>query len=49
VPSATFLDAVTEEAPAVAAPASAAVDPPIPSVHDGSLGVGSLKGNTRHE
>jgi porphyrinogen peroxidase len=53
VPSATFLDAVTEDEPAVAAPpaASAAVEssPSVPSVHDGSLGIGSLKGDIRHE
>jgi len=53
VPSATFLDAVTDDEPAVAAPpaAPAAVEssPSIPAVHDGSLGIGSLKGDIRHE
>jgi len=47
VPSATFLDDVTEaEAPA---PAAAKPSPSIPPVHDGSLGIGSLKGDIRHE
>jgi porphyrinogen peroxidase len=53
VPSATFLESVTEDEPAVeASPAvSAAPDPSqsILSVHDGSLGIGSLKGDIRHE
>jgi putative iron-dependent peroxidase len=48
VPSATFLDEVTPDAPPAAQPATAspAVEPPqpIPSVSDGSLGIGSLKG-----
>jgi putative iron-dependent peroxidase len=53
VPSATFLEAVTEEQPAIAAPsaASASVEPS-PSSHlenDGSLGIGSLKGDIPHE
>jgi len=51
VPSATFLDAVTAEAPQQAAPAavSPAAEPsqPIPPVPDGSLGIGSLKGKPR--
>jgi putative iron-dependent peroxidase len=52
VPSATFLDDVTEDQPAVAeapAPAAAKPSPSNPSVHDGSLGIGSLKGEIRHE
>ncbi len=51
VPSATFLDDVTEDQPAVAeAPAPPVANPsPSPSVHDGSLGIGSLKGDIRHE
>jgi porphyrinogen peroxidase len=53
VPSATFLESVTEADPAVEAPpaASAATEPAqsITSVSDGSLGIGSLKGDTRHE
>jgi putative iron-dependent peroxidase len=53
VPSATFLESVTEEEPAVEAPpaASPAVEPSqsVESVHDGSLGIGSLKGDIRDE
>jgi putative iron-dependent peroxidase len=53
VPTATFLDAVTEDQPAVAAPSAvpASVEPP-PSSHsenDGSLGIGSLKGDIPNE
>jgi porphyrinogen peroxidase len=52
VPSATFLESVTEEESAVEAPpAASSVEPsrPNPSVHDGSLGIGSLKGDARYE
>jgi porphyrinogen peroxidase len=53
VPSATSLESVTADEPAAEAPPveSAAAEPsqPIPSVHDGSLGIGSLKGDIRHE
>jgi porphyrinogen peroxidase len=56
VPSASFLDAVTtEDQPAAAeppaAPAPAAATPvvSIPSDREGSLGIGSLKGDVRHE
>jgi porphyrinogen peroxidase len=54
VPSASFLDAVTDEPAAVpsAAPAPAEAaqpTPPVTSVPDGSLGIGSLKGGNRHE
>src|SRR5216684_3474123 len=53
VPSATFLETVTDDEPADAVPpaAPAAVEPsqPISSVRDGSLGIGSLKGDIRHE
>jgi putative iron-dependent peroxidase len=53
VPSATFLESLTDEEPAVETPraASAAVEPSqsVELVHDGSLGIGSLKGDTRHE
>jgi len=53
VPSATFLDNVTQDQPAVAkspaTPAAAESHPSIPSVHEGSLGIGSLKGDIRHE
>ncbi len=46
-PSATFLDGVTVDEP-TAAPAAEA-PPPTPSVHDGSLGIGSLKKGPRNE
>jgi len=55
VPSATFLENVTEDQtqPAAAespgAPAVAQTSSSIPSVREGSLGIGSLKGDTRHE
>jgi putative iron-dependent peroxidase len=53
VPSATFLESVGEDEPAVIAPAagSAAGEPAqsVTSVADGSLGIGSLKGEARHE
>ncbi len=52
-PSATFLEAVTEDEPAgaeqLAVPAAIESSQPTPSVHDGSLGIGSLKGSIRHE
>jgi porphyrinogen peroxidase len=53
VPSATFLESVTEDQPAVAetsvAPAPAGPPPSIPSARDSSLGIGSLKGDIRNE
>ncbi len=53
VPSATFLETVTEDQSAVTATSAAtpAAEPSssIPSVHEGSLGIGSLKGDIRHE
>jgi len=61
VPSATFLEAVTEDQPAVAeltAEPTAAPADPAPSIssssisismREGSLGIGSLKGDIRHE
>jgi putative iron-dependent peroxidase len=58
VPSATFLETLTEaqpnaDQPAVAqppaSPAAVAPSPSIPSVREGSLGIGSLKGDVRHE
>ena len=53
-PSATFLDAVQDDEPAVAtavaaAPAAAEPAQPVARAHDGSLGIGSLKGDPRHE
>jgi putative iron-dependent peroxidase len=51
VPSATFLDEVTQEAPPAVEPAApppiAEASPSIPPATDGSLGIGSLKGNPR--
>jgi putative iron-dependent peroxidase len=57
VPSATFLENVTEnqtteDEPVVAEPAAspaAAPTPSVPPVRDGSLGIGSLKGDIPHE
>ena len=52
-PPATFLEAVTEDEPAVAGsaatPAAAEPSPSISSVHEASLGIGSLKGDIRYE
>ena len=58
VPSATFLENVTadepiEDQPAIAdspsPPAVAEASPFVPSAREGSLGIGSLKGDVRHE
>jgi len=53
VPSATFLEDVTDDQPASAVPsappASAEPSPASPSHSDGSLGIGSLKGDASHE
>jgi porphyrinogen peroxidase len=52
VPSATFLDSITEDQPAVARPPAAPAaesNPSTPSMPEGSLGIGSLKGDIRHE
>src|SRR5271154_5083290 len=53
VPSATFLESVGEDEPAAAAPPAAptAAEPatPVPLESDGSLGIGSLKGEISHE
>ena len=53
VPTATFLENVTDEPVAIAAPSadSSVVDPAssIPRKSDGSLGIGSLKGDFSHE
>ena len=53
VPSATFLENAAEDPTKVAkAPPASALDEPglfIPSVRDGSLRIGSLKGEKRHE
>jgi porphyrinogen peroxidase len=53
VPSATFLEGVTEDPPAIGEPpAASAPVGPAPSgqpQNDGSLGIGSLKGEIQHE
>jgi porphyrinogen peroxidase len=55
VPSATFLDSVTQDEPAsevpsaASAPASVESSPSSESKNDGSLGIGSLQGDTSHE
>jgi len=53
VPSATFLDGVTDEQPAAAELSDAATENDPPSAlareKDGSLGIGSLKGEISHE
>jgi porphyrinogen peroxidase len=53
VPSATFLDGVAEELPAAAAPsglpAMTETSSAVASEKDGSLGIGSLKGEISHE
>jgi putative iron-dependent peroxidase len=47
VPSATFLDEVTPDSQPTTEPPAAEPPQPIPSVSDGSLGIGSLKGKPR--
>jgi len=53
VPSATFLDSVTEDRPEASLPADAPTvtetTVSLPSEKDGSLGIGSLKGEISHE
>jgi putative iron-dependent peroxidase len=53
VPSATFLENVTEDSASISTPSakSAAVEPTpsSPRANDGSLGIGSLKGDVPHE
>jgi putative iron-dependent peroxidase len=52
VPSATFLESVNDDGPAAAIPAAESTHEPAPSTasaSDGSLGVGSLKGENRYE
>jgi porphyrinogen peroxidase len=52
VPSATFLDSASADAPAAVAPVAAPTPDSTPSAApatDGSLGVGSLKGENRYE
>jgi putative iron-dependent peroxidase len=52
VPSATFLESVDDDAPATAIPAAGSTLEPASSTApapDGSLGIGSLKGENRYE
>jgi putative iron-dependent peroxidase len=53
VPSATLLESLASDPVQTTAPTSAASaaesSPSTPSVRDGSLGIGSLKGESRHE
>src|SRR5215471_18824687 len=52
VPSATFLESVDDDAPAAAISAAGSTLEPAPSTapaSDGSLGIGSLKGESRYE
>jgi putative iron-dependent peroxidase len=53
VPSATFLESVAEDQPAAGVPsADPTVGEPaqsVPRQHDGSLDIGSLKGEISHE
>jgi len=51
VPSATFLDSVTADGQPAEAPAASQAGPPSQAgaAPDGSLGIGSLKGENRHE
>ena len=51
VPSATFLESVNDDDPTTAMLSASTVEPSLStaSVPDGSLGVGSLKGENRHE
>jgi porphyrinogen peroxidase len=53
VPTATFLENLTEDQPAVvtpdATPVATGLDKSIPSARDGSLSIGSLKGDIPHE
>jgi putative iron-dependent peroxidase len=49
VPSATFLESPGEDPPAAVDPAAVADPPPTPRPSDGSLGIGSLKGEIPHE
>jgi len=53
VPTATFLEDLSDEGPTPAAASATSsareLPPSTPPVHDGSLGIGSLKGSNRHE
>jgi porphyrinogen peroxidase len=49
VPSASFLESVDDDVVAATPAAASVVDPSTTPVSDGSLGIGSLKGENRHE
>jgi len=51
VPSATFLESVNDDPAAAIRDPQSTLEPapPDPGAHDGSLAVGSLKGENRHE
>jgi putative iron-dependent peroxidase len=49
VPSASFLESIDDDAIAVTPAAASAVEPSPTAESDGSLGIGSLKGENRHE
>jgi len=50
VPSASFLESVNDDDAVAATPTATSMVEPAPSTaSDGSLGVGSLKGENRHE
>jgi putative iron-dependent peroxidase len=53
VPAASFLEDLADDRPADAslsdAPAAVDTSPSVPLSHDGSLGIGSLKGDTPNE
>ena len=49
VPSATFLDALGADGAAASAPGTRSMAAPAAAASDGSLGIGSLKGEKGHE
>jgi porphyrinogen peroxidase len=49
VPSATFLESAADQPAAVATPASTQTSKSTTSIPDGTLGIGSLQGDIRHE
>jgi putative iron-dependent peroxidase len=49
VPSASFLESINDDVVAATPAAASVVEPSTTAVSDGSLGIGSLKGENRHE
>jgi porphyrinogen peroxidase len=49
VPSASFLESINDDVVAATPAAASVVEPSTAAVSDGSLGIGSLKGENRHE